>query len=204
MPQLTKKQREVLNFIISYLRSHDYSPSYQEIADHCGLQSKATVFQHIQTLRDKGFLTTDEGAIRNVMPTEQAVSFERAVQLPLTGLITAGAPIEAVATRETMTVPTDLVRDVANTYVLRVKGESMVDEGILDGDYVIVERNPSPHNGDVVVALLQNEYATLKKFYRERDRIRLQPANTTMQPIYARDPLIQGVVKAVIRKFQTI
>ena len=204
MPQLTKKQREVLNFIISYLRSHDYSPSYQEIADHFGLQSKATVFQHIQTLRDKGFLTTDEGAIRNVMPTEQAVSFERAVQLPLTGLITAGAPIEAVATRETMTVPTDLVRDVANTYVLRVKGESMVDEGILDGDYVIVERNPSPHNGDVVVALLQNEYATLKKFYRERDRIRLQPANTTMQPIYARDPLIQGVVKAVIRKFQTI
>ncbi|HEX9679383.1 MAG TPA: transcriptional repressor LexA [Candidatus Saccharimonadales bacterium] len=204
MSKLTKKQREILDFIIAYLRTNNYSPSYQDIADEFGLSSKATVFQHIQTLREKGFLTVDNSATRNVMPTDEAVAFKRAVQLPLTGLITAGEPIEAVATRETMAVPADLIRDAANTYVLQVRGESMIDEGILDGDFVIVERNPSPRNGDVVVALLQNEYATLKKFYRERDRIRLQPANATMQPIFARDPLIQGVVRAIIRKFQTI
>jgi SOS regulatory protein LexA len=117
-------------------------------------------------------------------------------------LITAGQPIEAVEERETFAVPVDLVPNSANSYVLRVKGESMIDEGIHDGDFVIVEHNPSPKNGDVVVALLENSYATLKKFYREKDRIRLQPANKTMKPIYCYDPLIQGVVKAVIRAYR--
>ena len=123
------------------------------------------------------------------------------MELPLVGLITAGEPIEAIEDKETIAVPADFVRDTVNSYVLRVKGESMIDEGILSGDYVIVERNPSPKNGDVVVALLNNAYATLKKFYREKARIRLQPANTTMKPIYAKDPLIQGIVRGVIRKF---
>jgi repressor LexA len=100
-----------------------------------------------------------------------------------------------------MAVPADLVVDQINSYVLKVKGQSMIEDGILNGDYVIIERNPSPRNGDVVVALLDNTYATLKRFYREANRIRLQPANSTMKPIYAKDPLIQGVVKAVIRKF---
>jgi len=98
-------------------------------------------------------------------------------------------------------VPADFVSDNVNSYVLKVKGESMIEEGILNGDYVIVERNPSPRNGDVVVALLNNAYATLKKFYREANRIRLQPANSLMKPIYVKDPLIQGVVRGVIRKF---
>jgi len=110
-------------------------------------------------------------------------------------------PIEAIEEHETIAVPADFVADMNNSYVLRVKGESMIEDGILDGDYVIVERNNSPKNGDVVVALLNNAYATLKKFYRETNRIRLQPANSTMKPIYARDPLIQGVVQGVIRKF---
>lgn len=122
--------------------------------------------------------------------------------MPLTGLITAGVPIEAVEERETIAVPVDLAPDSANSYVLRVKGSSMIEDGIFDGDYVVVERNPSPKNGDVVVALLDNAYATLKRFYRERDRIRLQPANSTMKPIYCYDPLIQGVVRAVIRSFR--
>lgn len=124
-----------------------------------------------------------------------------ALELPLLGLITAGEPIEAVQDNETIAVPADFVRDKVNSYVLRVKGESMIEDGILSGDFVIVERNPSPRNGDIVVALLNNAYATLKKFYREKDRIRLQPANSSMKPIYARDPLIQGVVRGVIRKF---
>ncbi|MFA5024837.1 MAG: LexA family transcriptional regulator, partial [Patescibacteria group bacterium] len=121
--------------------------------------------------------------------------------LPLVGLITAGEPIEALEEHDTIAVPADFVTDNFNSYVLQVKGESMINEGILNGDYVIVERNPSPRNGDVVVALLNNAYATLKKFYRETNRIRLQPANDTMKPIYSRDPLIQGVVRGVIRKF---
>ena len=121
--------------------------------------------------------------------------------MPLAGLITAGEPIEAIEDTETIAVPADFVSDKVNSYVLKVKGESMKNDGILSGDYIIVERNPSPTNGDVVVALLDNAYATLKKFYREPNRIRLQPANARMKPIYTKDPLIQGVVKGVIRKF---
>ncbi|HPF95527.1 MAG TPA: LexA family transcriptional regulator, partial [bacterium] len=141
------------------------------------------------------------GSARELEPTDKATKWGRSVILPLVGLITAGLPIEAVEERETLAVPVDIVPDAANSYVLRVKGESMIDEGIHDGDYVIIERNPSPKNGDVVVALLENSHATLKKFFREKDRIRLQPANKTMQPIYCYDPLIQGVVKAVIRSY---
>jgi len=129
------------------------------------------------------------------------VNWQEAFSLPLAGLITAGEPIEAIEENETIAVPADLVTDRANSYVLKVKGESMIEEGILDGDFVIVERNPSPKSGDVVVALLNNAYVTLKKFYRETNRIRLQPANSAMKPIYAKDPLIQGIVKGVIRKF---
>ena len=124
----------------------------------------------------------------------------KAIELPLAGLITAGQPIEAVMQNETMAVPADLVTD-ESSFVLKVKGESMIEEGIFDGDYVIVERNHFPKNGDVVVALLNNAYATLKKFYREATRIRLQPANSTMKPIYCKDVVIQGVVRAIIRKF---
>ncbi len=103
-----------------------------------------------------------------------------------------------------MAVPTQFVVDGANSYVLRVKGQSMIEDGILNGDFVVVERNPSPKNGEVVVALLDNAYATLKRFYREANRIRLQPANHTMDPIYVKDVVIQGVVRAVIRKFQPV
>jgi repressor LexA len=132
---------------------------------------------------------------------EANVNWAEAIELPLAGLITAGEPIEAVEGTETIAVPANFVTDSFNSYVLKVKGESMIEDGILSGDYVIVERNPSPRNGDVVVALLNNAYATLKKFYREPNRIRLQPANSTMKPIYVQDPLIQGVVRGVIRKF---
>ncbi|KKS32766.1 MAG: LexA repressor [Parcubacteria group bacterium GW2011_GWC2_42_12] len=134
-----------------------------------------------------------------IMPAK--ANWVAGLELPLAGLITAGQPIEAIEEKEIIAVPPDFVTDSANSYVLRVKGESMIEDGILDGDYVIVERNPSPRDGDIVVALLNNAYATLKKFYREQKRIRLQPANSAMKPIYAADPLIQGVVKGVIRKF---
>ncbi len=197
---LTPKQKEVLDYIIQFINDRGYAPSFREIADGLGLASPSTVHVHIQALRSRGFLKHG-GAARELEPTDKAVRWGRSVILPLAGLITAGLPIEAVEERETMAVPVDLAPDSANSYVLRVKGESMIEDGIHDGDYVVVERNPSPKNGDVVVALLDNAYATLKRFYRERDRIRLQPANSTMKPIYCYDPIIQGVVRAVIRKF---
>jgi len=197
---LSPKQKDVLDFIIQFINDRGYAPSFREIADGLDLASPSTVHVHIQALRTRGFLKAG-GAARELEPTDKAVRWGKSVILPLAGLITAGLPIEAVEERETMAVPVDLAPDSANSYVLRVKGQSMIEDGIFDGDYVVVERNPSPKNGDVVVALLDNAYATLKRFYRERDRIRLQPANSTMKPIYCYDPIIQGVVRAVIRRF---
>ncbi len=198
---LTKKQRLILDFISEFTKDNGYAPSYREIGEHFKLSSPATVHSHIQTLKQKGFLKTSFNSARSIELVPVRTNWTASLELPLLGLITAGEPIEAVEDKETIAVPADFVSDNANSFVLRVKGESMIDDGILDGDYVIIERNPSPRNGDVVVALLNNAYATLKKFYRETNRIRLQPANSTMKPIYATDPLIQGVVKGVIRKF---
>ncbi|MFH0988076.1 MAG: transcriptional repressor LexA [Parcubacteria group bacterium] len=197
---LTKKQSDVLRFVKNFVKDNDYSPSHREIAEGLGLSSPATVHQHLQMLRDKGYLDIGAGMTRGLSLTRAVMQLGKTIELPLVGLITAGVPIEAVEEKETMAVPADLVRD-ENAFVLKVKGESMIDEGIWDGDFVIVERNHSPKNGDVVVALLNNAYATLKKFYRETNRIRLQPANATMAPIYCRDVAIRGIVKAVIRKF---
>jgi repressor LexA len=200
---LTPKQKEVLDFIVSFIHDKGYPPSFREIASGLELASPSTVHVHIQALRERGYLRGQgSNGSRELEPTDKAVRWGKSVILPLKGLITAGAPIEAVEEHETFAVPVDLVPDSANSYVLRVKGDSMIEDGIFNGDYVIVERNPSPKNGDVVVALLDNAYATLKRFYRERDRIRLQPANSTMKPIYCYDPLIQGVVRAVIRSFR--
>ena len=200
MSNLTKRQSEILKFITNFLKDEDYAPSYREIAEGVGLSSPATIHQHLQVMKSKGFLNIDSDAPRGIALTSKVMQMSKAIELPLVGLITAGVPIEAVETKETMAVPADLVTD-ENSYVLKVSGESMIDEGIFDGDFVVVERNHSPQNGDVVVALLNNAYATLKKFYRETNRIRLQPANVTMKPIYCKDVAIQGIVRAIIRKF---
>jgi SOS regulatory protein LexA len=203
-PPLTPKQKEVLDYIVNFIHEQGYAPSYREIASGLELASPSTVHTHIQALRLRGYLRQSEASgmtSRELEPTDKAVRWGKSVILPLKGLITAGKPIEAIEEREMIAVPVDLVPDSANSYVLRVKGDSMIEEGILDGDYVVVERNPSPNNGDVVVALLDNAFVTLKKFYREKGRIRLQPANKTMKPIYCYDPLIQGVVRGVIRAF---
>jgi repressor LexA len=201
---LTPKQKEVLDFVVQYIHEQGYAPSYREIATGLNLASPSTVHAHIQALRTRGYLRageTEMTSARELQPTEKAVRWGKSVLLPLKGLITAGLPIEAVEDREVISVPVDLVRDSAQSYVLRVKGESMIDEGILDGDYVVVEQNQSPQNGQVVVALIDQVYATLKKFYREKNRVRLQPANKTMQPIYCENPLIQGIVRGLIRSF---
>lgn len=201
---LTKKQRNVLDFIIKYVAEFGYAPTYREIAEAFDLSSPASIHQYMKVLEEKGFVSMSHNESRSIELTSKSLPVPQAVSLPLAGLITAGSPIEAVEQRETIGVPVSLVDDPANSYVLKVKGESMIEDGILDGDYVIVERNPSPRNGDIVVALLDNTYATLKRFYREKTRIRLQPANSTMSPIYVSDPIIQGVVKGLIRSFSQI
>ena len=198
---LSKRQRQILDFITDFIKRKGYAPSYREIGDHFRLSSPATIHAHIENLREKGMLKTAFNEARSIELTPIDINWARGLELPLVGLITAGEPIEAVENRETIAIPANFVRDNANSYVLKVRGESMIEDGILDGDYVIVERNPSPANGDIVVALLNNAFATLKKFYREANRIRLQPANSNMKPIYSKDPLIQGVVRGVIRKF---
>ena len=203
LPPLTKKQREVLDCIEAFVRRNSYTPSYREIAEELGLSSPATVHQHIRALCDKGVINTGEhGIARSIEVVETEPLSPMAIMLPLAGLITAGEPIEAIESRETICVPTDFVLDSMNSYVLKVKGRSMIEDGIFDGDFVVIERNPSPKNGDIVVALLDNAFATLKRFYREKDHIRLQPANSTMKPFIIKGDLnIQGVVRAVLRKF---
>ena len=165
MPPLTKKQSEVLEFIREHLNENGYAPSYREIADHLGLSSPATVHGHVQMLLEKGLITNGEdGEARSIELVGESPS-ESSIMLPLLGLITAGEPIEAVQDNEAMAVPADFVLDGANSYVLRVKGRSMIEDGILNGDFVVIERNPSPRNGEVVVALMDNAFSTFKRFY---------------------------------------
>jgi len=199
---LTKRQKQIIDFIQKFTEDNGYAPSYREIGQHFGLSSTATVCEHIQTLQEKGYLKTDPNEARSIEIIDNARA--EAIFLTLAGLITAGEPIEAVEQNEKIAIPKELVKDESKAYVLKVKGQSMVDEGIFDGDFVIVEKNPSPKNGQVVVALLDNTFATLKKFYKEANRIRLQPANSAMKPIFAKNVIIQGVVRAVIRKFSVI
>ncbi|PJA46378.1 repressor LexA [Candidatus Uhrbacteria bacterium CG_4_9_14_3_um_filter_36_7] len=209
MTSLTKKQSEIFSFLKTYIQEHGYAPSYREIAKEFHLSSVATIHQYIKTLVEKGMVQIGEDGEARSIEIKTSKTFSSilpapSLYLPLSGLITAGEPIEAMEEKEMIAIPTDLIIDGGNSYVLRVKGRSMIDDGILDGDLVIIERNPSPQNGDVVVALLDNTFATLKRFYREKNHIRLQPANRTMNPIFVKDCIVQGVVRAVIRKFQPI
>lgn len=199
---LSKRQKEVLDYITSFIQENGYAPTYQEIGDYFDLSSVATVHQHVKALEDKGYLKSEYNAKRAlevlaVRDENQVVAYE----VPLVGLITAGAPIEAVEDNEMIAIPTTLAVHKENTYVLRVKGDSMVEDGILSGDYVVVERTNYPQNGDIIVALLDNAYATLKRFYREANRIRLQPANGKYQPLYVKDLIVQGIVRGVIRNY---
>lgn len=196
---LTKKQAEILAFIKDFHRENNYAPSYREIAAHLGISSPATVCEHVKNLERKGHLSNLGGA--RSLETEQEVEQPAAVILPLKGLITAGEPIEAIESPESITVPESMVRRPEMSYVLRVMGESMIEDGILSGDYVVVEANPSPRDGEIVVALIDGEAVTLKRLYREPGRIRLQPANRTMKPFYVKNVAVQGVVRGLFRQY---
>jgi len=199
--KLTKRQREILDYVTDFQRRLGYSPSYREIADNFQLSSTATIHEHIKTLEDKGFLRTGHNEARSIELVRLETNWTQAFELALAGLITAGEPIEAIEEHESIAIPASLVRDPESSFALRVKGRSMIDDGIMDGDYVIVEKMSTPDNGDVVVALIDHNYATLKRFYKEKGRIRLQPANRTMKPIYVDKVEIQGVVRGIIRQY---
>ena len=199
---MTRRQKQVLDYLRGYMREHGYGPSLEEIGRHLGVASLATVHKHLTNLQDKGFIKRAWNRSRSVemVPTRTG---GRALELPLLGFVAAGLPIEAIASNETIAVPEDLVGK-RDTYVLRVRGDSMIDEQIRDGDFVVVEDRKTADNGEMVIALLRGSDVTLKKFYRDPGgRIRLQPANAAMQPIFAdADQVqIQGVVVGVMRKY---
>ncbi|MBL8983500.1 MAG: transcriptional repressor LexA [Gemmatimonadetes bacterium] len=200
---LTKRQREILTFLETYSARHGYAPSFEEIAEEFSYNSLATVHEHLSNLERKGYIRRSYNESRSieVLPSEV---FARAVDLPLLGLVAAGHPIEALSAPETIAVPEELTGRGGNHYVLKVRGMSMVDEQIRDGDFVVVNGRTSADNGEMVIALIQGTSATVKRMYRERDgRVRLQPANDTMAPIYVHenDIAIQGVVVGVIRRY---
>ncbi|MBI4478334.1 MAG: transcriptional repressor LexA [Acidobacteria bacterium] len=201
MLPLTKRQREILDFLNEFIQQHGYAPSLEEIGRRFSLSSLATVHKHLTNLQEKGFIKRAWNRSRSVelIPTRAG---GRALELPLLGFVAAGAPIEAVATTEMIAVPEDLVGK-RDSYVLRVKGDSMIDEQIRDGDYVIVEDRKTAENGEMVIALLGGADVTLKKFYRENGQVRLQPANAALQPLVvdAEQVQIQGVVVGVMRKY---
>lgn len=205
MAQLpTKRQKQLLNFISKYIGKHGYSPTYEEMGDALDVNSPATIFDHLKQLARKQYIKIYEGAVRGIEIIDQNLKSQISnlnVELPMIGYIAAGQPIEVITQTETIIVSSTLISGKKSAFVLRVKGESMIDEGILDGDYVVIEEQNTANNGDIVVALLPNGFATLKKFYREKNRIRLEPANSKMDPIYATSVKIQGRVKGVIRKF---
>ena len=204
---ITRRQREVYDFISRFVAENGYSPSFQEIGKGLELSSLATVHKHVTNLEKKGLLTRDYNRSRSIdlLPPKgrlkQAMSVNTAVVLPLVGRIAAGSPIEAIENPETISLA-DFVRS-KEVFVLEVRGESMQDEHIVNGDYVLVEKTRTAHNGDIVVALVDRTDATLKRLYREGENIRLQPSNAAMKPIIvpAASVDVQGRVIGVLRKY---
>lgn len=196
MIPLTKRQKEILDFINRFFLQNGFAPSYREIAKGLGLTSIATVHQHIKSLEEKGFVNKNFNRARALEIIHPETGF---AQAPLLGKVAAGSPIEAIETQETLFIPPDMAGP--NVYALKVKGDSMKDEGIFEDDYVIIEKTEIPQNGDVVIALLDNENVTLKRFYKEKDHFRLQPSNPRYGPIRTRQLTIQGRVVGVIRKY---
>ncbi|HHV94821.1 MAG TPA: transcriptional repressor LexA [Firmicutes bacterium] len=205
MRELTERQREVLEFIKERVRRKGYPPSVREIGEAVGLRSSSTVHGHLRRLESKGYIRRDPTKPRAIEiiddepPAEIPITMKELVSVPIVGSVTAGQPILAVENIEDyVPLPRDFASD-GTTFMLRVKGDSMIQVGILDGDYVIVRQQPDATNGDIVVALLEDE-ATVKRFYREADHIRLQPENPLYEPIITTDVHILGKVIGVLRR----
>lgn len=203
---LTPKQLHILTRVRDLRLARGYSPTMQELADELGV-SKVTVFEHVEALIKKGALLRQPNKARSleINPEVQLPDETRCTRLPLVGAIAAGSPIEAVEDRQFLDLEELFVprahTQPGNVFVLRVRGDSMIDEQIRDGDFVVVERRDNARNGQTVVALLDTGEATLKKFYREHGHVRLQPANEKYEPILVNDCQVQGVVIGVLRSY---
>lgn len=200
---LYKRQRQIIDYLGQYIQQHGFSPTLSEIAEAINVSSLATIHEHLEALERKGVIKRYQGAVRGIELLDRRIGKGNiGIELPVMGFIAAGAPIEPYTEPEaTYSVSPTLLTGKRRAYVLKVKGESMIDDGIMDGDYVVVEEQDEVKNGDIVVALLENGLATLKRFYREATRVRLEPANAQMAPIYASRVRIQGKVVGIIRAF---
>jgi repressor LexA len=200
--KLTKRQKEILDFLSEFIEHNGYSPSMEEIAEHFHFASLNAVFKHLEALESRGHLHRDSNRARSIQLSPSSSTGVR--NLPLLGYIAAGRPIDAVSNTETLQIPEHFLPRKGNYYVLRVKGESMIDEHIRDGDFVVVESREVADPGDTVVALVDNESVTLKRFFPEGGQVRLQPANEALAPIIldGNRVKIQGVVVSVMRKYQ--
>ena len=204
---LTKRQREIYEFIRDFVSRNGYSPSLEEIGSHFGLKSVATVHKHVSHLVEKGFLQKAWNRSRSVEPVEDlAADRTDTASLPVLGTVAAGSPIEAIeddGATERIAVPPEMVTRPGETFVLRVRGDSMIDEQIRDGDMVVVESRRQARNGETVVAVVGGTDATLKTFYKKGDRIRLVPANERMDPIevHASEVEIRGVLRGLLRSY---
>ncbi len=197
LPPLTRRQRDILEFFVGYKEANGISPTLEEIARNFGL-NKVTIFGHVSELEKKGVLVR---AAKGVSRGLQLVDFESpGLRLPIRGTIAAGAPIQAIETDEALDFA-DLIPPHGDVFVLRVQGNSMIEDAICDGDLVLVERRSQARNGETVVAVLHGEEATLKRYYLENGHVRLQPANSSMQPILTQEVEVRGVVIGVVRRF---
>ncbi|MCC7196219.1 MAG: transcriptional repressor LexA [Gemmatimonadaceae bacterium] len=200
---LTKRQRQILDYLNGYTAANGYAPSFEEIAGHFNYNSLATVHEHLTNLERKGYIkrTYNESRAIEILPSDVIA---RAVEVPLLGAVAAGAPIEAALTDETVAVPEGFLHRAGSHYALRVRGNSMIDDQIRDGDYVVVHDRESADDGDMIIAMLDGASATVKRFFRERDgRIRLQPSNDHVAPIYVSegDMRVRGIVVGVLRRY---
>ncbi|MBI4597624.1 MAG: transcriptional repressor LexA [Candidatus Omnitrophica bacterium] len=195
---LTKRQKQVLDFIKSFIKKYDYAPSLEEVKKHLGLASVSTAHFHVQTLQQKGFLRKDDNRPRAIEISKNGGANVREIQLA--GTIAAGQPIEAIEGHDTIQVPALLVPNKGRKYfALKVKGDSLIEDGILDGDVVIAEQTSTAKNGDLVVALTENHEATLKYFYKEKSRIRLEPRNRALKPLFLKTCMVRGRFVSLLR-----
>jgi len=201
-PVVYKRQLQILGFIRQYIDTYGFAPTLKQIAEALEVSSLATIHEHLQALEKKGLIRKKTGATRGIVLTEHIPHTSQGLEVPIMGYIAAGSPIEPYTDpNATISISPAMVSSTKRVFVLQVKGESMIEDGIFDGDFVVIEQQEQADNGDIVVALLNNGLATLKRYYREPSRIRLQPANKTMSPIYAKEVTIQGRVVGLIRKY---
>ncbi|NCN45008.1 MAG: repressor LexA [Candidatus Pacebacteria bacterium CG_4_9_14_0_2_um_filter_36_8] len=201
---LYKRQRQIVDYIAQYIQKNGFSPTLKEIAGSIQVSSLATVHEHLQALERKNVIKKHEGTVRGIELFDRTfLHVTESIDLPILGFIAAGSPIEPYTdTDATFKVSPEMISGKKRAYILQVKGQSMIEDHIDDGDYVVIEETAEVNNGDIVVALLDNGLATLKRFYKEVTRVRLEPANATMSPIYATNVQIQGRVVGLIRKFR--